>query len=96
MKILYGDKDGKVEKNQIFNLVGSINHHSSSKKNKSNFPLIQRPSLGYNLNEIYEGETISYAENNENIFPFHKFAIDSEGGISIINLFHFPSIFNNN
>ena len=84
MNILKGDETGKLENNKLFNLVGSINYCSISKKNKSNFPLVQRPSLGFNLFEIYEGETISYAEDNTDIFPFNKFAIDSEGGISIL------------
>ena len=49
-----------------------------------NNPAVKRPNLGNNLKEIYEGETISYAKNPYNIYPFEKFAVDSEGGITIL------------
>ena len=79
-KILVPDNSGDLKNNGTFNSKEEIYDSFNS-----NNPLIKRPSLGYNLIKIYEGETISYSNGDINtIKPFHKFAVDSEGGASIL------------
>ena len=85
-KYLHQDKEGKMDKPGIFNKSRQII--------KLNGKEIKRQSLSHNLGQIYEGVTISYAgdkQNNklsfdehEKLFPFKPYAINSEGGISIL------------
>jgi hypothetical protein len=46
------------------------------------FRLYHRPSLAHNLVSIYEGYTISNAQDPTKISPFIPFSYDSKGGIS--------------
>ena len=82
-KILLADKTGNLDSNQLFNAREEINYPSNLNTIDFNTPAVQRPNLGNNLKMIYEGETISYAQYPELIYPFTKFAVDSEGGVSI-------------
>ena len=82
-KILKADETGNLSNNQLFNAKEEISYPSNRNIFDFNNPAVQRPNLGFNLTKIYEGETISYANNPDNISPFTKFAVDSEGGISI-------------
>ena len=85
-KYLIQDKEGKMNKESIFN---KSNHKIDYKGKK-----IQRQSLSHNLGQIYEGYTISYAVDKQNkkitfsefkkLLPFKAFAINSEGGISTL------------
>ena len=79
-KILLPDKTGNLLENTLFNAKEEISYPNN---NNSLDPAIKRPNLGNNLFKIYEGETISYA-NSVNTYPFKKFAVDSEGGITIL------------
>ena len=80
-QILVPDDSGDLKNNGTFNSKEEI----YDSINDNNNPLIKRPSLGYNLSKIYEGETISYSNgDNHDIIPFHKFAVDSEGGATIL------------
>ena len=83
MKILTADPIGQFIENTKFNSYKNITY-SKSRRNDSYNPIIKRPSLGFNLKKFYEGETISYAKSKNEIFPFKEFAIDSEGGITIL------------
>ena len=46
-----------------------------------NFGKYIRPSVAHNLVSLYEGQTISRANNYHDIAPFVPFAYDSEGGL---------------
>ncbi|KAK8886006.1 hypothetical protein M9Y10_041465 [Tritrichomonas musculus] len=46
-----------------------------------NFGKFIRPSVAHNLVSLYEGQTISRANNPNDIAPFRPFAYDSEGGL---------------
>ena len=78
-KILNAEENGNLFKNSTFNAKEEICYPNS---NNSSDPAIKRPNLGNNLLKIYEGETISYASYD--IYPFDIFAIDSEGGATIL------------
>ena len=80
---LTADPSGKLVELKHFNSYRKI-MYSNSNRGRSNNPKIKRPSIGFNLKYFYEGETISYAKDENNIFPFTKFAKDSEGGICIL------------
>ncbi|KAH0789512.1 hypothetical protein GPJ56_006553 [Histomonas meleagridis] len=67
-KILLGDETGELKNPQTFN------------RKKQDFKKFNRTSLSHNLGKIFEGITISYAQNK--IEPFIPFSRDSEGGIS--------------
>ena len=72
-KILKGDPSG------LLNIAGTFN------KSPLDFQKCQRAPLSHNLVEIYEGETISYAPNDESQYkPFTPFMRDSENGISAL------------
>ena len=64
------DKDFKLNNKGIFN--------KSIQRNE----ISERASFGHLIYELFEGETICYVENNENIKPFIPFAIDNLGGIT--------------
>ncbi|KAH0787495.1 hypothetical protein GPJ56_008690 [Histomonas meleagridis] len=69
-KILFGDKTGELSKPQSFN------------RNPKVFKDYQRFPLAHNLGKIFEGITISYVQNENNLKPFIPFTRDSSGGIS--------------
>ena len=48
----------------------------------------ERFRLDHNLFRMFEGDTISYADTDDDnkLFPFKKFAVDSDGGVSILIL----------
>lgn len=70
---LHGDETGQLQKPGLFN------------KSKVQFNRSNRASLGHNLQEIYEGETISFAANDlSKCKPFIPFMIDSENGVSCL------------
>ena len=79
-KILLADKTGNLFGNCLFNAKEEICYPNI---NNSLDPAIKRPNLGNNLLKIYEGESISYAASYD-IYPFNKFAVDSEGGATIL------------
>ena len=81
-KTLFADKTGYLCGNQKFNAKEEISYPNTGNVSEFNNPAVKRPNLGNNLKKIYEGETISYALPHS-IYPFTKFAVDSEGGISI-------------
>ena len=81
-QILTPDDTGELKKNSKFNSKGEI-YNLQGEINNNN-PVVERPCLGYNLTKIYEGETISYAKDSSDIYPFTKFAVDSEGGATIL------------
>ena len=82
-KTLFADKTGELIENQLFNAKEDISYPDNDNILEFNNPAVKRPNLGNNLKTIYEGETISYANSDYSIYPFTKFARDSEGGISI-------------
>jgi hypothetical protein len=82
-KILYADETGNLWNKQLFNAKEEISYPNNRNIIDFNNPAVKRPNLGNNLKKIYEGETISYAKYPNNIYPFTKFEVDSEGGISI-------------
>ncbi|KAK8898415.1 hypothetical protein M9Y10_000702 [Tritrichomonas musculus] len=70
---LRGDPKGKLDQPGKFN------------KSPLQFQKMQRASLSHNIVKIYEGETISYAQNDPEILkPFIPFMKDSENGISAL------------
>lgn len=72
-KILIADEEGTLDKPGTFN------------KSPNEFKKFQRAPLEYNLYQIYEGETISFVQNDENVYkPFVLFMRDSQGGISAL------------
>ena len=64
------DQDFKLNNKGIFN--------KSIQRNE----ISERASFGHLIYELFEGETICYVENNENIKPFIQFVIDNLGGIT--------------
>ena len=83
---LIKDDEGKLDKPGIFNKSKHKIHYRGKE--------IQRQSLSHNMGQIYEGYTISYAVDEQNmkihfkdfkkLLPFKPFAINSEGGISTL------------
>jgi len=81
-KFLTGDISGELREKGTFSKKVEYNSN------------VERLPLDHNLNKLYEGITISYAcEKSQNlsnptpcddntIFPFKKFFVDSDGGIS--------------
>ena len=66
----------------VFNKDFKLNNKGIFNKNIQRNEFCERASFGHLINELFEGETISYVENNENIKPFIPFAIDNLGGIN--------------
>ena len=71
-KLLMADTSGRLSKNQRFNRRPLI------------FQECQRSSLAHNLGIIFEGVTIAYFQDTNNMYPFIPFAKDSEGGYTIL------------
>ena len=71
-KTLTADPSGKLTNNQTFNRSPLL------------FKECQRSSLAHNLGKIYEGVTIAFCTNVNNMDPFIPFAKDSDGGITIM------------
>ena len=71
-KILTADPSGQLNNNQTFNRSPLL------------FRECQRSSLSHNLGKIYEGITIAFCTNVNNMAPFIPFAKDSDGGITIM------------
>jgi len=53
---LIRDESGLLKENKLFNGSNNIISH------------LKRPNIGNNLNKIYEGITVSYAQNKEGIY----------------------------
>ena len=71
-KILTADPSGRLNSNQTFNRSPLL------------FKECQRSSLAHNLGKIYEGITIAFCTDVNNMGPFIPFAKDSDGGITIM------------
>lgn len=70
-KHLFGDPSGNLESPQTFNKSPLI------------FDKFHRSSIAHNLVDIYEGVTLSYGPNGQELYePFTPFMRDSDGGIS--------------
>ena len=96
-KTIKGDDSGELSSNGLFNRLLKFSSLTNTDQ-----PPIQRSSISHNLTEMFEGSTISYAINKNNlnyenknpqpitnfeeIKPFKVFARGSEGGI--ISLFY--------
>ena len=66
-KILIADDSGTGKKQTFNNKIPEQNN-------------MERKPISNNLNQIFEGETVGYAEGD--ISPFQYFSIDSDGGIN--------------
>lgn len=64
--------------------TGALNRRTTFNRRKYNTDGSERLSLSHNLGVVYEGETTTYAKNENDIYPFFKFARDSDGGIGIL------------
>ena len=75
-------KGGKMLDGNDSDIIGK---QSFTKNIKSNWGT-QRFRLDHNLFRMFEGDTISYADTDDDnkLYPFKKFAVDSEGGVSIL------------
>ena len=71
-KVLTADPSGKLDNKQTFNRSPLL------------FKECQRSSLAHNLGKIYEGITIAYCTNVNQMAPFIPFARDSDGGVTIM------------
>ena len=80
-QILLGDDTGELKKEKIFNRSPQL------------FEEVERTKMSHNIGMFNEGKTLSYVENidvrydsnyKEKILPFKPFAVDSDGGITIL------------
>ena len=80
-QILLGDDTGELKNEKVFNRSPQL------------FEEVERTKISHNIGMFNEGKTLSYVENidvrsdsnyKEKILPFKPFAVDSDGGITIL------------